>query len=122
MLLLSQCTRRLGRPALPLPLPGVTWVGSALRAIGATDFSPEQIRLLTHGRVVETTQMREVLGFRPMYTTAETFADFTRSRGSGLLPPERAGRAVDRVAELLGVDAVDAGDVTAGDVAEGAKR
>lgn len=122
VLLLSQCTRRLGRPALPLPLPGVTWVGSALRAIGATDFSPEQIRLLTHGRVVETTQMREVLGFRPMYTTAETFADFTRSRGSGLLPPERAGRAVDRVAELLGVDAVDAGDVTAGDVAEGAKR
>ena len=59
-----------------------------------TDFSPEQIRLLTHGRVVSTDQMRETLGFEPKYTTAETFADFARSRGAGLLPPERprAGR------------------------------
>lgn len=118
VLLLSQCARRLGRPAMPMPLPAVTWVGSALRAVGATDFSPEQIRLLTHGRVVETTQMREVLGFEPMYTTAETFADFTRSRGNGLLPPERVGRAVDRVAELLNVEA----GASTGPAAEGAKR
>lgn len=128
VLLLSQCARRLGRPAVPLPLPAVTWVGSALRAVGATDFSPEQIRLLTHGRVVETSQMREVLGFDPMYTTAETFADFTRSRGGGLLPPERVGRAVDRVAELLNVgDGAEAGAGAgawsgAGPAAEGAKR
>nr|WSX50495.1 NAD-dependent epimerase/dehydratase family protein [Streptomyces sp. NBC_00974] len=124
VLLLSQCARRLGRPALPLLLPAVTWLGSALRAVGATDFPPEQIRLLTHGRVVETTQMREVLGFRPMYTTAETFADFTRSRGNGLLPPERVARAVDRVAALLDVDAST--EAIAGarkaPVAEGAKR
>lgn len=104
VLLLSQCARRLGRPTVPLLLPAVTWLGAALRAVGATDFSPEQIRLLTHGRVVETTRMREVLGFAPMYTTAETFADFTRSRGCGLLPPERVGRAVDRVAGVLDVD------------------
>ncbi|MFZ3472044.1 NAD-dependent epimerase/dehydratase family protein [Streptomyces sp. 4.24] len=116
VLLLSQCARRLGRPTVPLLLPAVTWVGSALRAVGATDFSPEQIRLLTHGRVVQTSQMREVLGFEPMYTTAETFADFTRSRGSGLLPPERVGRAVDRVAGLLNVEAGTEA------VAEGAKR
>ncbi|RSS66765.1 NAD-dependent epimerase/dehydratase family protein [Streptomyces sp. WAC06614] len=104
VLLLSQCSRRLGRPTVPLLLPAVTWVGSALRTVGVTDFSPEQIRLLTHGRVVETTQMREVLGFEPMYTTAETFADFARSRGTGLLPPERVGWAVDRVAGLLDVE------------------
>ncbi|MFD8415855.1 NAD-dependent epimerase/dehydratase family protein [Streptomyces sp. NPDC059650] len=103
VLLLSQCARRLGRPTVPLVLPAVTWVGAALRAVGVTEFSPEQIRLLTYGRVVETTQMREVLGFKPMYTTAETFADFAHSRGNGLLPPERAGRAVDRVAQMLNV-------------------
>lgn len=79
-------------------------MGSALKAVGVTDFSPEQTRLLTHGRVVETSQMRDVLGFKPMYTTAETFADFARSRGNGLLPPERAGRAVDRMAGVLKVD------------------
>ncbi|MFF5445802.1 NAD-dependent epimerase/dehydratase family protein [Streptomyces sp. NPDC012888] len=107
VLLLSQCSRRLGRPTVPLLMPAVTWLGSALRAVGATDFSPEQIRLLTHGRVVETTQMREVLGFEPVYTTAETFADFARGRGTGMLPPERIGRAVHRVAGLLDVDVSD---------------
>ncbi len=100
VLLLSQCSRRLGKPTVPVLLPAVTWVGSALRTIGMTDFSPEQIRLLTHGRVVSTVQMRETLGFRPEFTTAETFAEFARSRGPGLLPPETVGRAVDRLAAL----------------------
>ncbi|MEV6957256.1 NAD-dependent epimerase/dehydratase family protein [Streptomyces sp. NPDC051183] len=122
VLLLSQCSRRLGRPTVPLLLPAVTWVGSALRAVGVTDFSPEQIRLLTHGRVVQTTQMREVLGFEPMYTTTETFADFARSRGTGLLPPERAARAVDRVAGLVGADLSNADLFNVEPAAEGAKR
>ncbi|GAA3187391.1 MULTISPECIES: NAD-dependent epimerase/dehydratase family protein [Streptomyces] len=101
VLLLSQTARRLGRPTLPLLLPTVTWAGAALRAVGVTDFSPEQIRLLTHGRVVRTTQMRETLGFEPRYTTAETFAEFARSRGPGLLPPEALARTVDRLADAL---------------------
>ncbi|WP_244258171.1 NAD-dependent epimerase/dehydratase family protein [Streptomyces sp. Tu 2975] len=107
VLTLSQCSRRLGRPTMPLLLPAVTWVGSALRTVGFTDFAPEQIRLLTHGRVVSTVQMRETLGFLPKYTTAETFADFARSRGPGLLPPETLAEAVDRVAEALSIDARD---------------
>ncbi|MGX1854346.1 NAD-dependent epimerase/dehydratase family protein [Streptomyces sp. NBC_01456] len=101
VLLLSQTSRRLGRPTVPLLLPTVTWAGTALRSIGITDFSPEQIRLLTHGRVVETTQMRETLGFRPKYTTAETFAEFARGRGPGLLPPASLARTVDRLAGVL---------------------
>ncbi|MET9378014.1 NAD-dependent epimerase/dehydratase family protein [Streptomyces sp. NPDC003035] len=101
VVLLSQCARRLGRPTVPVLLPAVTWVGSALRTVGVTDFSPEQIRLLTHGRVVSTVQMRETLGFEPRFTTAETFADFARSRGPGLLPPEALAGAVDRVAARL---------------------
>ncbi|MCS0639468.1 NAD-dependent epimerase/dehydratase family protein [Streptomyces sp. LP05-1] len=98
VLTLSQCSRRLGRPTVPVPLPAVTWVGTALRTVGATDFSPEQIRLLTHGRVVSTAQMRETLGFEPAYTTAGAFAAFARSRGPGLLPPKRLAAAVDRLA------------------------
>ncbi|MFI1017332.1 NAD-dependent epimerase/dehydratase family protein [Streptomyces sp. NPDC020965] len=102
VLLLSQCSRRLGRPTLPVLLPAVTWIGSALRTVGITDFSPEQIRLLTHGRVVSTVQMRETLGFDPGFTTAETFADFARSKGPGLLPPDVLARGVDRVEAGLG--------------------
>jgi UDP-glucose 4-epimerase len=100
VLLLSQCSRRLGRPTVPLLLPAVTWVGQALRTVGMTDFSPEQIRLLTHGRVVSTVQMRETLGFHPRFGTAETFAEFARSQGPGLMPPEAVGRAVDRLAAV----------------------
>ncbi|GAA3659036.1 NAD-dependent epimerase/dehydratase family protein [Streptomyces chitinivorans] len=101
VLLLSQAARRLGRPTLPLLLPAIRWTGTALRTVGVTDFSAEQIRLLTHGRVVETTQMREVLGFEPRYTTAGAFADFARAGGPGLLPPERLAHAVDRIEEVV---------------------
>lgn len=101
VLLLSQAARRLGRPTLPLFSPSVTWIGSVLRAVGITDFSPEQIRLLTHGRVVDTTQMRETLGFWPAYSTAGAFMDYARSRGAGLLPPEALARTVDRIAAAL---------------------
>ncbi|RZU43753.1 UDP-glucose 4-epimerase [Streptomyces sp. BK022] len=100
VLLLSQVSRRLGRPTVPLLLPAVTWAGSLVRTLGMTDFSPEQIRLLTHGRVVDTGQMRDTLGFVPTYTTAEAFADFARGQGPGLLPPETLAEAVDRVAVL----------------------
>ncbi|MFJ5780263.1 NAD-dependent epimerase/dehydratase family protein [Streptomyces sp. NPDC093094] len=100
VLTLSQCSRRLGRPTVPLLLPAVTWAGTVVRTLGVTDFSPEQIRLLTHGRVVATDQMRETLGFQPKHTTAETFADFVRGRGPGLLPPEALAGAVDRIAAL----------------------
>ncbi|MEU8354137.1 NAD-dependent epimerase/dehydratase family protein, partial [Streptomyces sp. NPDC048845] len=74
VLLLSQCARRLGRPTVPLLLPALNWARTALRTLGMTDFSAEQIRLLTHGRVVRTTEMRDTLGFEPAYTTAEAFA------------------------------------------------
>ncbi|GAA2076845.1 NAD-dependent epimerase/dehydratase family protein [Streptomyces albiaxialis] len=106
VLLLSQCARRLGRPTVPMLLPAIRWGRSALRSVGATDFSPEQIRLLTHGRVVRTTHTREVFGFTPRWTTQETLAAFAHSRGEGLLPPHRLARTVDRVAALLRAEEV----------------
>lgn len=106
VLLLSQCSRRLGRPTVPVPLPAVNWVGTWLRTVGMTDFSPEQIRLLTHGRVVSTDEMRGTLGFVPTYTTAEAFADFARSRGAGLLPPAAVARTVDRLSTLVAKERV----------------
>jgi UDP-glucose 4-epimerase len=101
VMLLSQAARRLGKPTVPVLLPAITWVGRTLRTAGITDFSREQIRLLTHGRVVDTRQMRDTLGYVPAYTTVETFHDFALSRGPGLLPPARLARAVDQVAALL---------------------
>jgi len=101
VLLLSQCARRLGKPTVPMLLPAIRWGRTVLRSVGATDFSPEQIRLLTHGRVVRTAQMRETLGFEPRFTTAETLAAYAHSKGAGLMPPEFLARTVDRLATAL---------------------
>ncbi|WP_369206965.1 NAD-dependent epimerase/dehydratase family protein [Streptomyces sp. PU-14G] len=98
---LSQCARRLGRPTVPTLLPAIRWGGGALRAVGLADFSPEQLRLLTHGRVVATGHAREVLGFTPGRTTAQTLEAFARYRGPGVLPPAKLAQAVDRFARLL---------------------
>ena len=87
MLMLSQAVRRLQRPIVPLPAFAVGNVGSILRSARIADFSPEQLAFLTYGRGVDTTRMREELGFEPSYTTEEAFADF----GSHLMPT--GGRA-----------------------------
>jgi UDP-glucose 4-epimerase len=81
VILLSQAIHRAGRPKLPLPSPTAPWIGQVLRRLGVADFSPEQIRFLTHGRVVDTTAMREILGFTPRYSTVEAFDDFVQQQG-----------------------------------------
>ena len=89
ILMLSQAVRRLGRPSLPLPSFAVSRVGSVIRQAKVADFSPEQLAFLTYGRGVDTTRMREVLGFKPEFSTAETFADFAASRQPGFNASER---------------------------------
>jgi UDP-glucose 4-epimerase len=76
VLTLSHAIRRAGRPELPLPQPAAPWIGQLLRRLGVADFSPEQMRFLAYGRVVDTARMREVLGFSPRYSTVEAFDDF----------------------------------------------
>ncbi|WP_121253216.1 NAD-dependent epimerase/dehydratase family protein [Nocardioides ferulae] len=90
MLMLSQAVRRLRRPSVSLPGFMVGQLGSALRSARVADFSPEHVSYLTYGRGVDTTRMREVLGFRPRYSTAEAFADFAESLGVSARPTERA--------------------------------
>ncbi|MGW4893047.1 NAD-dependent epimerase/dehydratase family protein [Kitasatospora sp. NPDC004240] len=102
VLLLSQCARRLGRPTVPLLLPAISWVAGLVRQTRMADFSPEQLRLLTHGRVVDTARLRDTFGYRPRFTTPEAFADFAAAQSRGLLPPERLTALTDRLAGLLG--------------------
>ncbi len=102
VLLLSQCARRLGRPTVPMLQPVIGWVAALVRQTRLADFSPEQLRLLTHGRVVDTTRLRETFGYVPRFTTAEAFGDFAAAQRTGLLPPERLTAVTDRLAGLLG--------------------
>ncbi|MET9614568.1 NAD-dependent epimerase/dehydratase family protein [Kitasatospora indigofera] len=108
VLLLSQCARRLGRPTVPMLQPVIGWVAGLVRQTRLADFSPEQLRLLTHGRVVDTTRLRETFGYQPGFTTAEAFGDFAAAQSAGLLPPERLTAVTDRLAGLLGPEGTTA--------------
>ena len=73
-ILLSQAIRRAGRVELPVPGPAVRAVGNLVRRTGLVDFSPEQLRFLTFGRVVDIDRLRTQFPYTPKYSTAEAFS------------------------------------------------
>ena len=89
VMMLSQAVRRLQRPAVALPGFAVGRVGSLLRSARMADFSPEQLGLLTYGRGVDTTRMRDVLDFHPQFSTEAAFADFGSLLSPGATRSER---------------------------------
>ena len=88
---------------MPLPQPAAPWIGQALRRLGVADFSSELIRFLSFGRVVDTSRMKEVLGFTPRYSTREAFDDFVARQGlHGPLSADVVGAVEGRIASVLG--------------------
>ena len=98
VLLLSQAIRRLQRPTVALPSFAVGSLGSLLRSARVADFSPEQLSFLTFGRGIDTTRMREELGFVPRRTTEQAFEDFGRSL---VRPDGYAVRAIDAASRAV---------------------
>jgi UDP-glucose 4-epimerase len=80
IIMLSQAIRRAGR--IPFPIPGVTlWALDSLRRANRySEINREQLDYLSYGRVMDTTRMREDLGYQPRWTTAEAFDDYVRGR------------------------------------------
>ena len=81
VLLLSQCARRAGRLSLPLLSPAVQLLGAMVRRTGLVDYSPEQLRLMSHGRVVDSGALESERGWKPKFSTGAAFDDFLRSHG-----------------------------------------
>ncbi len=81
VLLLSQAIRRMGRVSFPVLPPAVNLVARAFRRGGLVDFSPEQMRFLEHGRVVDVAKLAKDFGpvTRP---TARAFEDFAATASS----------------------------------------
>jgi UDP-glucose 4-epimerase len=101
---LSQAVRRLRKPSLSLPALAVGGVASLLKSARVADFSPEQLGFLTFGRGIDTSRMRDELGFEPELTTAEAFADFAGAVGQG---PRTVERVVDGLAAAVAGPASD---------------
>lgn len=103
-LLLSQAIRRAGRVPLAVPAPAVRAVASLVRRSGLVDFSPDQLRFLSFGRVVDTTRLREEFPYQPRYSTAAAFAAFLAGRPVQPVVSEDRFRAAERLAgRLLGL-------------------
>lgn len=88
--LLSQALRRLGRVALPVPTPAIGSLSRLTRSAGMVDWSPEQMRLLIYGRVLDTRVLREELGYTPRFTTSAALADYGRTVAP-VVAPETVG-------------------------------
>jgi len=85
VVLLSQAARRLGRPTLPLPPFGFAAAARRfVRAMGS-DIPPDLHRLLTFGRAIDTSALRDIFGYELTRTSQETFDDFRRSIRPGIL-------------------------------------
>lgn len=90
---LSQCLRRAGRPEVPMPERGLRMLGGLARK-AALDYSPEQLRLLCYGRVLDSAKLQETLGWRPQHSSEEAFDSFVAERG---FPAKAPARMVGRV-------------------------
>jgi UDP-glucose 4-epimerase len=96
VLMLSQAIRRAGKIAVPVPSSAVAPVSRVLRGARVVDFSPEQMRFLNFGRVVDLHRLETDFGFTPRWTTTQAFDDFVRGKAlSPVLGPERL-EAVER--------------------------
>jgi UDP-glucose 4-epimerase len=81
VIMMSQAIRRSGRLPLPVPRSALWAVDSLRRATRYTELDREQLDYLSYGRVMDTTRMRNDLGYSPKWSTVEAFDDYVRGRG-----------------------------------------
>lgn len=93
-----QAAAIVGRPVLPVPLQSASLVGGVTKRLRLADFSPDQMSFLAFGRGLDTTRMREVLGFSPRWTSRGAFEDFARTVGPAVPAAAAVGDLVGSVA------------------------
>jgi UDP-glucose 4-epimerase len=92
VVLLSQAARRLGRPLIPLPPIGFAVAARRfIRAMGS-DIPPDLHRLLTFGRAIDTTALRDIFGYDLTRTSEEVFEDFRSTLRPGIMSSMGARR------------------------------
>src|SRR6188472_4209478 len=66
---LAQAIHRAGRIPLPVPSFGLDPLSRVMRTVRLGGFSPNQVKALAAGRVMDTTRLRERAHFTPAFTT-----------------------------------------------------
>ena len=101
VLMVSQAVRRLGRPTIAVPGFAMGTLRSVFPQARRADLSSEHATFLSHGRALDTTAMREILGFAPQYSTPETFDAFARRLRPGPINAQRVADVEAYVAALI---------------------
>jgi UDP-glucose 4-epimerase len=90
VLMLSQAIAMSGRINMPLPRPLASVARDIVRRMGYIDFTSEQIEHLKYGRGIDTSRIRERLGFSAKFSTLETFENFLQAHPMGRVLPWEA--------------------------------
>ncbi|GAB3206851.1 NAD-dependent epimerase/dehydratase family protein [Marinactinospora thermotolerans] len=99
---LSQCLRRAGRPEFPVPAGGLRVFDSLARR-ARLDYSPDHLRLLCSGRVLDSGKLERALEWSPSYSSQEAFDSFVAERVPSARTPTRLiGQMTHRVRGVVG--------------------
>ena len=96
IVMLSQAVRRLGCPSVAVPRSLLGIAGRSLGRAGLADFSSEQVRFLTYGRVIDTTRIADAIGFTARWSTPAAFDDLIAGHRLQPLLPLHAKIRVDQ--------------------------
>lgn len=101
---LTQVLRILGRPGLGLAgnSPALLGLGRKAKFI---QFTPEQVRAVTWGRLLDIERFRAAADFTPHYSSRRAIEEFATFAAPGLLAGERIDRAIAQVTRALRGDA-----------------
>jgi UDP-glucose 4-epimerase len=107
-IMLAQAIHRAGRVPLPVPSLALDGLSRAVRTLRLGGFSPSQVKLLSAGRMMDTSRLRSEAGFLPRFSTVEAFDDFAATLRPALAPAT-VRRVEVRIAGALGAPAMPDG-------------
>ena len=80
-LTLQEIARRLHKPYLQISPALLAFALRLLRALGLSQYGPEQVNFLRYRPVLANDSLKKEFGYTPERTTAETFDFYARSKG-----------------------------------------
>lgn len=83
VLTIREIAARLGKPCLTLPAGLLRLALGALKALGLTQYGPEQLDFLRYRPVLDNTRLKNEFGYVPQLSSAEVFELYLRTHGHG---------------------------------------